>query len=266
MESAPVSSSGKRLLASIHDVSPCFESQVDQLTDRLQALLGAPRFAMLVVPDYWGRAPLAEAPAFRARLRRWADQGVEMLLHGWSHRDDSQHGNAAAAFKARHLTAGEGEFLGLSCAEATRRMWDGRALLEDVIGRPVSGFVAPAWLYGDGARRALRQTGFTFAEDHFRVWRPADNAVLCQGPVVTWASRSRARQASSLAFAALARQALRLLPTVRVAVHPGDAAVPAILASIDKTIGGLAEGRRPASYAEVAGHVRQSRSETVSAQ
>ena len=66
-----------RLLASIHYVSPYFESEIDRLVDRLQALLGAPRFAMLVVPDYWGRAHLGTAPAFRARLRRWADQGVE---------------------------------------------------------------------------------------------------------------------------------------------------------------------------------------------
>jgi predicted deacetylase len=240
------------LLASIHDVSPCFESEVDRLADRLQALLGMPRFAMLVVPDYWNRAHLGDAPAFRARLRRWSDQGVEMLLHGWSHRDDSRHDNAAAAFKARHLTAGEGEFLGLSCHEAMRRLRDGRALLEDAIGKPVTGFVAPAWLYGEGARLALRQSGFAFAEDHFRVWRPADNALLCRGPVVTWASRSRARQASSLVFAALARHALAPLPIVRVAVHPGDAGVPAILASIDRTIGALSRGRGLAAYAELA--------------
>lgn len=252
MESAPVPSSRKRLLASIHDVSPHFESAIDRLADRLQALLGAPRFAMLVVPDYWGRAPLASAPAFRARLRHWADQGVEMILHGWSHHDDARHQSAAAAFKARHLTAGEGEFLGLSYDVASRRMRNGRALLEDAIGRPVTGFVAPAWLYGPGALLALRDVGFAFAEDHFRVWRPADDEILCRGPVVTWASRSRARQASSLAFAALARQALKPLPTVRVAVHPGDAAVPAILSSVDRTIGTLARGRDLASYAELA--------------
>lgn len=244
--------SPKRLLASIHDVSPCFESDIDRLADRLQGLLGGPRFAMLVVPNYWGRAHLADAPAFRARLRRWSDQGVEMILHGWSHHDDARHENAAAAFKARHLTAGEGEFLGLSRAEAKRRLADGRALLEDAIGRPVTGFVAPAWLYGLSARRALRLLDFAYAEDHFRVWRPADDAVLCRGPVVTWASRSPARQASSLAFAALARHALKPLPTVRVAVHPGDASVPAILKSIDRTIGTLARGRSPGRYAELA--------------
>jgi len=252
VQSEPKSPSPKRLLASIHDVSPYFESDIDRLVDRLQRLLGTPRFAMLVVPNYWGRAHLAEAPAFRARLRRWSDQGVEMILHGWSHHDELRHETAVAAFKARHLTAREGEFLGLSRAEAKRRLEEGRALLEDAIGRPVTGFVAPAWLYGLGARRALKQAGFAFAEDHFRVWRPADDAVLCKGPVVTWASRSPMRQASSLAFAALAQHALKPLQTVRVAVHPGDAYVPAILKSIDRTIGALARGRSLAAYAELA--------------
>lgn len=251
MESTPVPSSRKRLLASIHDVSPHFESEVDRLVDHLQALLGAPRFAMLVVPDYWNRAHLAGAPAFRARLRRWSDQGVEMLLHGWSHQDDSRHATAAATFKARHLTAGEGEFLGLSFLEAKRRIESGRTLLEDVLGRPVTGFVAPAWLYGKDALRALKQTGFAVAEDHFQVWRPTDDAVLCRGPVITWASRSPLRQASSLAFAAVARHALKPLETVRVAVHPGDCWVPSIMASVDRTIGALAAGRSLAAYAEL---------------
>ena len=137
---------GKLLLASIHDVSPRFETEIDRLADRFESRLGLPRFSMLVVPDFWGSAPLAKAPAFGAKLRRWADRGVEMLLHGWTHRDDSRHPSRVAAFKARHLTAGEGEFLGVAHAEALRRMQDGRALLEDILGRPVGGFVAPARL------------------------------------------------------------------------------------------------------------------------
>jgi predicted deacetylase len=247
------SDSRKLLLASIHDVSPRFESEIDRLADRFEILLGAPRFAMLVVPDYWGRAPLSRAPEFCAKLRRWSERGVEMLLHGWRHRDDGAHIGRVASFKARHLTAGEGEFLGLDRAQALGRMCDGRSLLEDILGKPVTGFVAPAWLYGDGARCALRDAGFAFAEDHFRVWRPSDDEVLCHGPVVTWASRSRVRQASSIAFAALARLAMAPLPVVRVAVHPGDAGVPGLLASIDRTVLALKGGRRVAHYADLLG-------------
>jgi len=237
------------LLASIHDVGPRFESEVDRLVDRLEAHVGRGRFAMLVVPDHWGEAPLADAPAFAARLRRWADSGIEMFLHGWSHRDDSAHAGAAA-WKAKHMTAGEGEFLGLSRAEATRRLRAGRAVVEDAIGRPVTGFIAPAWLYGPDARAAVAAEGFGLAEDHMQVWEPASGAVLLRGPVITWASRSRARIASSLAFAALARVALQPLRAVRVAVHPGDAHVPSLLRSIDATFAAFG-GRRAAHYADL---------------
>jgi len=243
---------GRILLASIHDVGPRFESEVDQLVDRLEAHVGPGRFAMLVVPDHWGEAPLSEAPAFAARLRRWADSGVEMFLHGWSHRDDSAHGDARTAWKAKHMTAGEGEFLGLSEAEATRRLRAGRKVVEDAIGRPVAGFIAPAWLYGPGAYAAVRHEQFPLAEDHMQVWDPATGDVLARGPVITWASRSRARIRSSLAFAAVARVALQPLRTIRVAVHPGDAHVPALLRSIDATFAAFG-GRRAAHYSDLLG-------------
>ncbi len=58
------------LLASIHDVGPRFESEVDRLVDRLETHVGRGRFAMLVVPDHWGEAPRADAPASAGTLRR----------------------------------------------------------------------------------------------------------------------------------------------------------------------------------------------------
>ena len=241
----------RRLLASIHDVGPRFEGEVDGLADRLARHIGSQRFAMLVVPDHWGAAPLSGARAFQARLRAWSDGGVEMFVHGWTHRDDSRHQGRAAVFKARHMTAGEGEFLGLDRAEALRRMIAGRQLIEDVTGRATAGFIAPAWLYGEGARAALSDAGFAIAEDHLRVWRPADGKVLARGPVVTWASRSAARIRSSLGFAALARTALRPLQTLRVAVHPGDAAVPRLLASIDATLAAACRQRTAARYSDL---------------
>lgn len=243
---------GKKLLVSIHDVTPRFDATVSRLHDRLCALTGSGRMAMLVVPDHWGEAPLAADPAFGAKLRGWADEGVEMFLHGWFHRDDSRHEGAGASFKARHMTAGEGEFLGLSRDEARRRLGEGRKLVEDVIGRPIVGFVAPAWLYGEGAKQALKDEGFAIAEDHLRVWRPADGAVLARGPVISWASRSRARRLSSLGFAALARTALKPLPVVRIALHPGDARYDTLLTSIDRTVKSFARSHLPASYADLA--------------
>lgn len=238
--------SDRLLLTSIHDVSPRFETQVDKLIEATVDATGSGQLAMLVVPDHWDEAPIAADRAFRLRLRTWADAGIEMFVHGWRHRDDTPRG-----FKGRHMTAGEGEFLNLDINEATRRMRDGRALIEDAIGRPATGFVAPAWLYGDGAREALRRLDVPLAEDHFRVWRPSDGAIFAKGPVISWASRSRGRIASSLAFAALARTALKRQRVVRVALHPGDTGVPRLMASINLTLRSFARSHRAAAYRDL---------------
>jgi predicted deacetylase len=238
------------LLASIHDVGPGFESPVDRLAGLLTERLGGAKFAMLVVPDHWGQNPLRSGTPFAGRLRAWADAGIEMFVHGWFHKDTSDH-RGTSAFKARYMTASEGEFLGLPHAEAARRMAAGRDLVEDIIGKPAAGFIAPAWLYGAGAMQALRESSFMMAEDHMKVWVPQSGKVLARGPVITWASRSPARTASSLAFAALARQALHPLKTVRVAVHPGDVTKNAILTSIGATIDRFSRNRHIGQYRDL---------------
>jgi hypothetical protein len=243
---------GRRLLVSIHDVGPRSEAQVDLLHERLSRHVPASSIAMLVVPNHWGEAPLSSGTPFARRLAAWADAGNEIFLHGWFHRDESEHDGFAARMKARHMTASEGEFLGLSEQVAFSRMVAGKALIEDIIGRPVAGFIAPAWLYGPGAHAAMARAGFRLAEDHWRVWRPGSTASpLATGPVLTWASRSRARIASSLFAARALPPILRWKPVARVAVHPGDTTVPALLESIDGALQALGRTHRPGRYADL---------------
>jgi hypothetical protein len=244
-----MSTAGKRLLlASIHDVSPRFESEVERLMDVLSGHVGG-RLAMLVVPNHWGDAPIIPGSPFATRLRGWADAGIEMFLHGYYHRDQSLHQGSADRLRARLMTAGEGEFLGLSRAEASSRIADGRALVEDVIGRRIDGFVAPAWLYGEGALQALADCAMPLAEDHLRVWSPATGARLAWGPVITWASRTRARLASSLFAAAALRRAP--LDVLRIGVHPPDCNHPALVESIGRTLSVAGRNRRAGRYSEL---------------
>ncbi|WP_150294092.1 polysaccharide deacetylase family protein [Sphingobium estronivorans] len=241
----------KKLLLSIHDVGPRFESEVDLLLDRLTQHVPVDRLAMLVVPYHWGAYPLRPESAFAGRLRGWSDAGVSIFAHGWFHRDMATHSSAAARFKARHMTAGEGEFLGLDASTAERRMAAARDLIQSITGRPVAGFVAPAWLYGPQALDALAKTGFALAEDHMKVWQPATGRVLARGPVLTWASRSRARIASSLLAARLLPPLLRHASVARVAVHPGDAQVPRLLASIDRALRRLTRTHEAGRYGDL---------------
>ena len=236
------------LLASIHDVSPRFESQVDRLATRIEPFVGT-RFAMLVVPNHWRSGQIRPGSPFASRLREWSSQGIEMLLHGFYHRDEHEH-RGFDRFRAKFMTAKEGEFLGLSRAEALQRIADGRALVEDIIGKPVTGFVAPAWLYGPGAYEALAESGVRIAEDHMRVWSPATGKVLARGPVITWASRTPMRLRSSLAAAALLG---RFAPqrVLRLGVHPGDCGSPALLESIRKTLARASASRTAARYLDL---------------
>ena len=241
-------SSPPLLLASIHDVSPRFEGEIDRLLGLLRPHVGQ-RIALLVVPNHWGDAPIVSGSPFASRLRNWADSGLEIFLHGYFHRDVAQHERSSDKLRARFMTAGEGEFLGLSRVEAAARIEQGRSLLEDVIGRKVDGFVAPAWLYGPGALEALSEAKLPVAEDHFRVWSPVTGKRLARGPVITWASRTRMRLASSLAAAAALRRAP--LKVLRVGVHPPDVRHPALVKSIEKTLRIAGKSRRPASYGDL---------------
>lgn len=85
-----------------------------------------------------------------------------------------------------------------------------------------------------------------------RIWSPAaQDRVLARGPVITWASRSRSRVASSLFAARALRWVLARAPVVRVAVHPGDVHVASLNRSIDRTLSAFTASHRPTRYGDL---------------
>jgi len=238
----------RRLFASIHDVAPRFEREIEGLIDLLAPHAGN-RVALLVVPNHWDQSPILSGSPFAGRLRGWAESGFEIFLHGFYHRDLARHDRVSDRLRSRWMTAGEGEFLGLTRDEAKARIQAGQAILEDVTGFPIAGFVAPAWLYGRGAVEALAECEVPIAEDHLSVWSPKSGAVLSRSPVITWASRTRIRLRSSLMAAA----ALRRLPMrdLRIGVPPADCRSPRLLSSIETTLRVAARHRQASGYSEL---------------
>ncbi|MDQ7020026.1 MAG: polysaccharide deacetylase family protein [Robiginitomaculum sp.] len=242
----------KQLLLSVHDVTPHHFERLKAIHAFLQDLGVGPRYAMLIVPDFWQQWPLEEHPDFANWIRDRAKEGVEMILHGFTHRDESSHASAFKSWKARTLTAREGEFYGLSRDQAEERLQNGIEVLRQACGLEVQGFVAPAWLYSDGARDALGALGFRFAEDHWHVWSPARQATLCRGPVISYASRSEGRIRSSLFWSRLADWLLRPLPVMRLAIHPHDLDSQRLVEEIRRTISRQQQRRTLCQYAELA--------------
>jgi uncharacterized protein len=215
---------------SIHDVSPVWEREVDVALQ--MAHEAGVRPALLVVPDFHGRAPLSEHPKFVDRLRALEADGHEIYLHGYYHRsrrwDDpearqSRQGGAPA--RLRHLfaqklvSASEAEFSDVTREEAIARLDAGERMLRDA-GLTITGFVAPAWSMPDWVLKLLGERGYRFTEDHMRIHDPAHRRSR-PSVVLNYASRTPARLLSSVGWCRLARPARRVLPA-RIAIHPAD--------------------------------------------
>jgi uncharacterized protein len=239
----------RRLLTSIHDVTPHLTDRLDRIVPVIEGAVGPGNYAMLVVPDYHHQGKLSDHPAFLKRLRDWSDQGVEMFLHGYTHIDESVHESKAAQLKAQRMTAGEGEFLGLDYADATKRLIEGRKMVEDATGKAVTGFIAPAWLYGEESLRAIADQDFPMIENHFRVWSPNDNRLLTRGPVLTYASRTVPRMLSSILWSRISTIILSRASVVRFAVHPHDVDSPSLIREIKRAIASFLQSHQPAPYA-----------------
>lgn len=244
--------SSRKLLASIHDVTPYHLDRLERLVPVVEQAVGVGRYALLVVPDFHSSGLIRDDAAFARKLRRWSDAGCEIFLHGFTHLDNVRHASRAARLKAQRMTAGEGEFLGLGYREAADRLDKGKAMLEDMTGAPVTGFIAPAWLYGPDSLKAIADRGFTLVEDHFRVWNPQSGVILARGPVLTYASRSPMRLASSLLWSRLATVALARAKAVRFAVHPHDVDSPVLLREIERALGAFSASHLPSAYRDLA--------------
>lgn len=241
----------KRLLVAIHDVTPAHSDRLEKIVSLVERIVGPGKAALLVVPDFHGKAQLDSDRNFQTLLRRWAEAGNEIFLHGYYHLEGTCRDEATRSWKAKYLTAGEGEFLALGYDEAASRLREGQKLVEEATGRPVSGFVAPAWLYGPAAKQAISDQGFRLAEDHFKVWNPATGEVLIRGPVITYASRTPLRLLTSLLWSYIAGVLLKPSPVVRIGVHPHDWDAPELVDEIQRTLTHFVKSHVPSRYSDL---------------
>jgi predicted deacetylase len=219
---------------SIHDVAPVFADEVREAKRICESYGMKP--ALLVVPDFHERAPLEEHPDFCAEVRAWQAEGHEIYLHGYTHRSRPAPPATAGRrqiwewyFRQRVVSGGEAEFADLAPAEAVERLDRGLACLERC-GFSIDGFVPPAWSLPQWALPLLGERGIRYTEEHLWIHQP-DRGTQRRSLVYNWATRTAARQLSTVAFCRLTRPAIGLLPT-RIAIHPGDLRSPLVVREI----------------------------------
>lgn len=229
------------LIASIHDVAPPFLPEVRELRLRLERW-GVGAVTLLAVPDYHGRAPLADDLPTVSWLRHQHGRGDEVALHGLVHRQEGPALRRRDRWRAAALTAGEGEMLGAGAADP-RRLAEARARLARLLDGPVDGFVAPAWLEPAGFAAVLAGLGFAWHETAFTVESlVADQRRRHRAPVIGFATRTWWRAVAAIGWSAVLAPVLARLPraaAVRLALHPADLRSPAVMAAAERAVSRL---------------------------
>jgi len=138
-------------LVFVHDVTVSHRAELDALWAGLKPRVGAALHAACIA----GPAQQNPGPT-RALLSSWSSE-TEIVAHGWS------HSRRATLDPFSWATFGSDEFGGMPAVEAQRRVQRSREILEDVCGRPVRGFVPPAFRYGNLTWSALERAGYTYS-------------------------------------------------------------------------------------------------------
>jgi len=233
-----------RAVVAVHDVSPATWRECRELFAML-AHADVPVASLLVIPDYHHRGDVTGARAFRDAVEARLDAGDEAVLHGLYHIDESPPPRTLRGFVERRLlTRREGEFAELAEAEAAARIARGIALF-DALGWPLHGFVPPAWLMGEGARRALSSLGERLRYVSVRgglyrlpEWRFMRTANLCYSPT------SALRRTFSRVAIATALRRVHEEMLLRITLHPQDARHPSVLRHWERLIGDVGTTRR----------------------
>ena len=211
---------------SIHDVSPLWEREVDVALEMCHAVGVKP--ALLVVPNFHGRAPLNAAPEYAAKLRALAEDGHEIILHGLFHESRARDAHVSGTgrpgglrwyYAQKVVTGGEAEYSEVTEEEADDRLDEGEAILASA-GLTPTGFIPPAWSMPPWLLPKLGQRGYTFCEDHLYAYDPRAGTKRTS-VVLNYASRTPGRLFSSVAWCRVAKYARVALPA-RIAIHPAD--------------------------------------------
>jgi hypothetical protein len=238
---------GGALALVVHDVAPATWTRCAALLEAARALAPLPA-TLLVVPRWHGQP---STRAFESAMDTALADGHELALHGWSHLDPVPARGALQRLRRRFYTAGEGEFAALARADAARRIALGQRWFARR-GWPLSGFVPPAWLLGEGSAQALAEAGLDYSctLDRFIALRG-------QAPLRAWSlvfsTRAAWRRGVSRLWVPLLARRLRQAPLLRFELHPDDVVYPEVRRCwLELLARALEQGRQPLLLREVA--------------
>jgi predicted deacetylase len=213
------------------------------------ASAGVPVTSLLVIPDHHHRGRIDQDSVFASWLREQISGGHEAVLHGYHHLRPSKPGeDVTTRLITRHYTAGEGEFHDLSHEEASELLKRGKGALAGC-GVPFRGFIAPAWLLGAEAERAVRDEGFAYTTRIGAVI-DCDKNVSHGSRSMVYSVRAPWRRGISLVWNEVLFRILKKAPLLRIGLHPPDWDHPPIRRHLLRCLRAAASIRTVTTYGE----------------
>lgn len=243
------------LIVSIHDVSPLTQAAVEAMILDL-GRAGVPRASLLVIPNHHHRAPMAEDVGFQEWLREKVRNGHEIVLHGYFHKRPPSDSGLASKLVTEHYTAGEGEFYDLAETAAAERLEKAKAEFA-ASGFHPTGFIAPAWLLGSEAEKAVKNAGFGYTT-RLKNFKDLASGQETPSQSLVWSVRSAWRRQVSLWWNAWLAGRLAGNPLLRVGLHPPDWTHPQIKAQALDLIRAALAGREVLTYDDWLARLRAS--------
>jgi len=207
-------------VVSIHDVSVMTRGSVERMLNDL-AGEGVGVSSLLVIPDHHRCGRIDDDPGFASWLDEKVSLGHEPVLHGFHHLRPRRHREGVATrLITRSYTAGEGEFYDLSFFEASEFLRRGRKAMRRC-GHEPEGFIAPAWLLGREAGKAVAAENFRYTTTIASVTDFKEQRSFSSRSMV-YSVRAPWRRALSLLWNEALFRAMRNAPLLRIGLHPPD--------------------------------------------
>lgn len=244
------------LCVSLHDVAPATWTSCQRVLAAVREVADIP-LTLLIVPAYHGKCSAQHE--FEQVIAAQLAAGHELALHGYFHLDPQVPSDVIDWIRRRIYTAGEGEFCGLSEEEARERLTLGARWFA-ARGWPLAGFVAPAWLLGTGAWKALRTCdGLQYTSTLTKlIALPEAHAI--PAPCLTYSVRSAWRRPTSIVWNTVLSRVTHHSPVLRLGLHPNDAESSSIRRSWQRLLERALTDRKAVTKAEF---VRQWRLQAV---
>ena len=243
-----VTTSGRSLVVSLHDVAPATWEAARHIISELQHS-GIRACSLLVVPNYHRCGPSMQNRSFVEWLRELQDAGNEIVLHGYFHQRPRRPDESV--FKqllTRIYTQDEGEFYDIAYDEALLRVRQAQAMFT-AAGLKPRGFIAPAWLLSPEGERAARDCELEYTTRLRSVLDLRSGRAFTARSLV-YSVRNSWRRTLSLAWNGALFQIQRENQLLRLSIHPPDHGFPEIWRQIERFIEEVRETRTATTYGE----------------